>query len=86
MQGLNMGDIFDERDKLERANLLGEFNEKQNAEDLSDLSSISDASMALDKIIMVKNKDPKIQKPGQETRLKDEIFEKFVTKKERSTK
>ena len=81
-----MGDIFDERDKLERANLLGEFNEKQNAEDLSDLSSISDASMALDKIIMVKNKDPKIQKPGQETRLKDEIFEKFVTKKERSTK
>ena len=86
MQGLNMGDIFDERDKLERANLLGEFNDKQNAEDLSDLSSISDASMALDKIIMVKNKDPKIQKPGQETRLKDEIFEKFVTKKERSTK
>ena len=50
------------------------------------MSSISDASMALDKIIMVKNKDPKIQKPGQETRLKDEIFEKFVTKKERSTK
>ena len=81
-----MGDIFDERDRLERANLLGEFNDKQNAEDLSDMSSISDASMPLDKIIMVKNKDPKIQKPGQETRLKDEIFEKFATKKERSTK
>ena len=53
---------------------------------MSDLSSISDASMALDKIMTVKNKDPKIQKPGQETRLQDEFFEKFVTKKERSTK
>ena len=81
-----MGDIFDQRDRLERANLLGEFNEKQNAEDMSDLSSISDASMALDKIMTVKNKDPKIQKPGQETRLQDDFFEKFVTKKERSTK
>ena len=88
MQGLNMGDIFDQRDREERANLLGEFNDKQNyADELSDLSSISEASMALDKIIVVKNKDPKLQKPGQETKLRDDdIGEKFFSKKERTAK
>ena len=60
MQGLNMADIFDARDREERANLLGQFNDKLNQDDLSDVSSISEASMALDKLIVVKNKDPKL--------------------------
>ena len=76
MRGQNMGDIFEQRDKEERMKLLMDKKMRMEEESniASELDAYSEASFAIDKIIQVKSKDPKVQKPGQQTNLRDETI------------
>ena len=77
MQGLNMGDVLAAKDAEERRQLLLEQKARQGEDGegiASDLDAYSEASFAIDRIIQVRNKDPKQQKPGQATTLADNVF------------